>query len=87
MQPEVLVASLLAAFERRDDLAEARLLDPDCGIVVDTGDGAGSELRGRAQVARELEALRTRHPDAASRGCLDIEPTDLSMSRHLTART
>ncbi|MFE6256545.1 hypothetical protein [Agromyces sp. NPDC057865] len=65
MQPESLVAGLLAALERRDDLAEAHLLDPDCSIVVDTGDPTGAELRGRAHVARALDDLRVRHPDAA----------------------
>jgi hypothetical protein len=65
VQPESLVAGLLAALERRDDLAEAHLLDPDCSIVVDTGDSTGAELRGRAHVARALDDLRVRHPDSA----------------------
>ncbi|TYL52931.1 hypothetical protein [Agromyces mariniharenae] len=65
MQPDALVAGLLAALERRDDLAEAGLLDPDCRIVVDTGDPSGAELRGRVHVASALDDLRVRHPDAA----------------------
>jgi hypothetical protein len=65
VQPDVLVACLLAALERRDDLAQADLIHPDCSIVVDTGDPAGGELRGRAHVARALDGLQAGHPDAA----------------------
>jgi hypothetical protein len=65
VQPDALVASLLAALERRDDLAQATLIHPDCSLVVDTGDPGGGELRGRAHVSRALDDLRVRHPDAA----------------------
>ncbi len=65
MQPDALVAGLLAALERRDDLAEASLLATDCRLVVDTGGPTGAELRGRARVAGALDGLRVRHPDAA----------------------
>lgn len=65
MRPDDLVAGLLAALERRDDLARSILIDPDCSLVVDTGDAAGAEWRGRALVARALDDLRLGYPDAA----------------------
>jgi len=65
VQPDVAVARLLAALERRDDLARADVLHPDCSLVVDTGDRTGRTLRGRADAAPALAQVQARHPDAS----------------------
>lgn len=65
MQRDDLAARLVVALERLDDLAQASILSPDVRMVVDSGDGTGGELRGRARVTRALEDLLMRHPDAS----------------------
>lgn len=71
MPRESIAAGLLVALDRDDDIALASLLSPDVRLAVDTdapsspsGPSSG-ELRGRADVMRELRALRERLPDAA----------------------
>lgn len=65
MRRDDLAARLVVALERHDDLAQASILNPDVRMVVDSGDGTGGELRGRARVTRALEDLLMRHPDAS----------------------
>lgn len=65
MQRDDPAARLVVALERCDDLAMASILDPHARMVVDSGDRAGGELRGRARVMRALKDLLMRHPDAS----------------------
>ena len=64
MQPDVAVARLLAALERRDDLARADVLHPDCSLVVDTGDRTGRTrlLFASGDALELLRQLVTEHP-------------------------
>lgn len=63
--PYDLAARLRAALDHGDDFAIAGTLHRDACLVVDSGDEAGGELRGRGRVIRELHRHRTRHPDAS----------------------
>ena len=65
MPPYDLAARLRAALDHGDELAQAGALHRDVCLVVDSGDEAGGELRGRRQVIRELHSFQTRHPDAS----------------------
>ena len=60
-----LAARLRAALEHGDELALAGALNRDVSMVVDSGDEAGGELRGRAQVIRSLRDQLALHPDAS----------------------
>jgi hypothetical protein len=67
VSPDDLAARLLLALDRCDDVALASVLNPDVRMLVDTGDRAGGELRGRVPVTRALTELSVRHPDASLR--------------------
>ena len=60
-----LAARLRAALEHGDEVALAGALNRDVSMVVDSGDKAGGELRGRAQVIRSLRDQLASHPDAS----------------------
>ena len=60
-----LAARLRAALEHGDELALAGVLHRDASMVVDSGDVAGGELRGRTGVIRGLHDLRALFPDAS----------------------
>jgi len=59
------VDRLLAALQSGDDLALSGCLHRDVRLVVDAGDETGCELRGRADVVRELRERLTTRPDAS----------------------
>lgn len=65
MSPDDVVARLILALDHGDEVALARLLHPDVAIVVDTGDRAGGETRGRARVVGWLIAFRMAQADAS----------------------
>ncbi|GAA1761796.1 hypothetical protein [Agromyces humatus] len=67
MPPDDLAARLLAALEHGDELALAGVLHRDVRLVVDAGDEAGREARGRVRVIRVLRAHFAMHPDASPR--------------------
>ncbi|MFF2371297.1 hypothetical protein [Agromyces sp. NPDC058110] len=58
-------ARLRLALDQSNEVALASVLSRDVRLVVDSGDETGGELRGRAVVARDLQGLVLRHPDAA----------------------
>lgn len=60
-----LAARLRAALDHGDELALAGALHRDACMVVDSGDPAGGELRGRAHVIRGLHDQLAWHPDAS----------------------
>lgn len=65
MPPYDLAARLRTALDRGDELALAGALARDASMVVDSGDEAGGELRGRGHVVRRLQDQLAQHPDAS----------------------
>lgn len=65
MPPYDLAARLRAALDHGDELALTGALHRDACMVIDSGDDAGGELRGRAHVIRRLQDQPAQHPDAA----------------------
>jgi hypothetical protein len=63
--PYDLAARLRAALDHGDELALAGALHRDACMVVDSGDEAGGELRGRGRVIGGLRDQLKRHPDAS----------------------
>ena len=60
-----LATRLRAALDRGDELALASALHRDAFMVVDSGDEAGGELRGRGSVIRGLHDQSALHSDAS----------------------
>jgi hypothetical protein len=60
-----LAARLRAALDHGDELALAGALNRDVTMIVDSGDEAGGELRGRVRVIRALRNQLARHADAS----------------------
>jgi hypothetical protein len=60
-----LATRLRAALDHGDEVALAGALHRDACMVVDSGDEAGGELRGRGHVIRRLHDQRAKHRDAS----------------------
>ncbi|WP_173923274.1 hypothetical protein [Agromyces sp. Marseille-P2726] len=82
MQREAVVARLLRGLVGGDDLTLAGVLHPSARMLLDTGDGVGGDIHGRADVIRGLRSLLSRHADAAPQTAHVNGSTGLVLRRH-----